>query len=129
MAEQFLLLGESLVERQGAGRFDAVDAALRRLEAAPLDRGAFARRGENGRVHAGHLVGQVTYFFEWCSFGYECAREGERPFAQTALVDEFVDHPDRVRLAGRQRRATGDDLQCGFGSDQPRQPLRAAASG
>ena len=129
VAEQLLLLGESFVERQGTGRLDAVDAALRRLEAATLHRETFARGSENGRIHAGHLVGQIAHFLERRTLGHEGTRERERTFAQGALLDEFVYHAGRVCLAGRHGHAAGDDLQRGFGADQPRQALRAATPG
>ena len=129
LAEEFLLLGQAFVKRQGAGRLDTVDAALGGLKAAPRLVGLFAGRVKDGQVNAGDLIVQVPHLFESGSICDELTGEGFCPVEQTALGNDFVNHTNALRLAGPYRHTRGNDLKGGFGADQPRQALSPAAAG
>ena len=128
LAEEFLLSGQAGVKRQGAGRFDTIDATLGCLKAAPRLAGLFASRVKDGQVHAGHLVVQVAHFFEGGPVRDELAGKGFCAVEQIALGHDLVNHTQALRLGGLQRCARGDDLKGGLGTDQTRQALGAAAA-
>ena len=104
LAEEFLLLGQTFVKRQGTGRLDTIDAALGGLKAAPCFASLFAGSVKDGGVNAGDLVVQVSHLFEGGSICNELTGKGFRPVEQTALVNDIVNHTNAVRLAGPYRR-------------------------
>ena len=128
LAEEFLLFGQACIKRQGAGRFDTIDATLGCLKATPRLAGLFTGGVKDGQVNAGHLVAQVSHFFEGGPVRDELTGKGFCAVEQIALAHDLVNHTNAMRLAGLQRGARGDDLKGGLGTDQTRQALGSAAA-
>ena len=130
---QLGLAGEALVERQRGRRFDALNADLGGIEATGPAGDATPEIVEEPWILPDHraVTLDVPHTGQAPSLRHGTQGEAERAGGEAAFlvaVRHRVDEPQFQRLVGGDVLTAGDHLERPRHTDQPRQPLSAAAA-
>ena len=123
-----------VLQRRGVGhgqrRLHAVDAGVRRVEAAGALRHLLAELVEDLRPAARrlHVLLQLRRPPQRAAVGRELAGARNRRLHEVTL-DPFVDEAERHRLLHRVELAADDHVERLLDADEPRHPLRTAGAG